>query len=90
MGSIKFTIGTTPNPNSIRISLTESVFSKPATFASADQAAGDPLAAKLFAVPGVASVFMMNDFISVNKEPSAEWPSVEPALAKTLTEHFDG
>ena len=88
MAEIKFTIGTTPNPNSVRIALTESVFTKPSTFSSAEQAAGDPLATKLFALGGVASIFMMNDFISVNKTAEADWPTLEPALAKTLTEHF--
>lgn len=88
MGDLRFRIGPTPNPNSVRVALTEPLFDAPRTFASAEQAAADPLAKRLFAVEGVVQVFMMNDFISVNKSPSSEWSDVEPKIAKVLTEHF--
>ena len=38
MAKVEFKIGTTPNPNSIRIGLSDSVFPKPESFNSAEQA----------------------------------------------------
>lgn len=90
MAKVEFQIGTTPNPNSIRIGLSDAVFPKALSFNSADQAAGDPLAAKLFAISGVTMVFMLNNFISVNKDPGVEWSAIEPKIAQALTDHFNG
>lgn len=88
MASVRFEIGTTPNPNSVRIALTESLFPKARTFTKAKGGEDDALAGKLLGVEGVVQVFMLNNFISVNKEPGAAWSAVEPAVAKVLQEHF--
>ncbi len=88
MASVRFQIGPTPNPNSVRVALSEALFPKAATFASAAAAEADPLAKKLLAVPGVVQVFMLNNFISINKDPGAEWAKVEPGVAQVLERHF--
>jgi len=88
MGDIRFTIGTTPNPNSIRIGLSRAVFAKPTTYANAQAAAGDPLVKRLFTLPGVVQVFAMNDFLSINKDPATDWSVLEPRIAQILMEHF--
>lgn len=46
-----------------------------------------PLAAKLFAIPGVVGVFFGYDFITVTKE-GAEWQHLKPAILGTIMEHF--
>ncbi|MHC5308372.1 NifU family protein [Bartonella sp. LJL80] len=46
-----------------------------------------PLAAKLFAIPGVTGVFFGYDFITVTKEDS-EWQHLKPAILGTIMEHF--
>jgi hypothetical protein len=88
MASVRFEIGTTPNPNSIRVALSESLFSKASTFATPQAAEADPLAKKLFAIAGVKQVFMLNNFISINKDPGLDWSKVEPEVAKVLMGHF--
>jgi len=45
------------------------------------------LAAKLFAIPGVTSVFFGYDFITVTKNDS-EWRHLKPAILGTIMEHF--
>ena len=37
------------------------------------EAAADPLAAAVLALPGVAAVFRTADFLTVTREPSASW-----------------
>ena len=88
MGDVRFTIGTTPNPNSIRIGLSKPVFAKPTTYANAQAAAADPLMRKIFGLPGVVQVFAMNDFLSINKDPATDWAVLEPKIAQILQEHF--
>jgi len=71
----------TPNPNAGKFAL-----GRPAvpgggsrTYHNAEQAAGDARAAALFALDGVASVFMVADFVTVTKTPDADWGSlIEP------------
>ena len=88
MSAVRFQIGTTPNPNAIRIGLSEPVFEKPATFMKAGGAPTDPLLAKLLALQGVTQVFAMSGFITVTKEAGAAWDDLEPKVAKILMGHF--
>jgi hypothetical protein len=53
-------------------------FGRPLSFASAEAAAGHELAKQIFALPGVYNVFMVQDFVTVNKLPDVPW---EPLIA---------
>jgi hypothetical protein len=85
-----FQIGTTPNPNSIRVGLSESKFAKPTTYRSAQEAAADPIAQALFGIAGVTQVFTLNNFITITKEPSASWAKIEPKVAEVLLAKLNG
>ena len=87
-GPVQFQIGTTPNPNALRVALTQVVFEKPTTYATAAAAEADPLAQRIFALGGVKQVFCFNDFITVTKEPGADWSALQPKLADVLAGHF--
>lgn len=72
----------TPNPNAVKFILREPVTSGVARqFGSNDQAQGDDLARSLFDVGSVASVFYMDNMITVEKEDAADWDDLLPALA---------
>jgi hypothetical protein len=81
---------TTPNPNAGKFSagrpLVEGKASR--SYHSAPQAAGDPLAELLFQLDGVASLFMVEDFVTVTKKPDADWrllaPQVIDIMQRTL------
>ena len=85
-----FQIGTTPNPNSIRIGLSDSLFPKPTTYKSAQEAEAHPIAKAMFAIPGVTQVFTLNNFITISKAPSADWGKIEPKVAEVLMAHLNG
>ena len=55
----------------------------PATFKkeSADQ---NPIAAALFRLDGVVSVFMVNDFVTVTKDPDTSWAELEPPARQAI------
>ena len=72
----------TPNPNAVKFILREPVTSGVARqFGSNDQAQADDLARSLFDVGSVASVFYMDNMITVEKDDAADWDDLLPALA---------
>ena len=78
----------TPNPATLkflpgRLVLPEGT----ADFRTEDEAGRSPLAERLFAVPGVAGVFLGHDFITVTKR-DAEWQHMKPAILGAIMEHF--
>lgn len=81
---------TTPNPNAIKIvvaGLTSGGGTR--SYREAAQAAGDPLAAAVMAIPGVRNVLVQEGWMSVGKSAEAEWKSLKPALKRVL-EGFEG
>lgn len=77
----------TPNPNAKRFALDTRL---PATmnFKSAEDAAGNPFAKALFEVDGVVQVFGVNDFVTVNRRPGADWEPIIEAVRKAAADHL--
>jgi hypothetical protein len=77
---------TTPNPNAGKFSAGRPIVEGKASrsYYSAAQAAGDPLADLLFQVEGVASLFMVEDFVTVTKRPEAEWQLLAPRIVDIM------
>ena len=59
-----------------------------AHFADAAAARRSPLAERLFAVPGVAGVFLGADFVTVSKVEEGDWYQLKPAVLAAIMEHF--
>jgi len=78
----------TPNPNAMKFVLSAARFAQPLSFASAAAAAAHPLAAQVFAAGGVYNVFMVRDFVTVNKLPEVDWGDLLPRL-QPMIERFD-
>jgi len=57
-------------------------------FTDGDEAGGSPLAGRLFAVEEVAGVELGADYITVTKQPDADWLTLKPALLGAVMEHF--
>lgn len=76
----------TPNPNAGKFTVGRPLVEGNASrsFYNAEQAAAEPVAAALFALDGVASIFMVEDFVTVTKEPEVEWPDLIPRITSTL------
>lgn len=76
----------TPNPNALKFTV-GAEFASPSSFA-AGQETDDPVASPLLALPGVTSVFMSADFVTVSKSPEAFWDEIAPEATRILEEHF--
>ena len=78
----------TPNPNALKFVVGDH-FDKPLSFV-AGRPADHPAAAALLALPGVTSVFMTADFVTISKAPDAFWDEITPAARHILEGHFGG
>lgn len=80
----------TPNPQSMKFVPGEAVLGAGRLgmdFPTASAAeAGSPLAATLFAVDGVAGVFLGADFVTVTKVESVDWRHIRPAILAALAD----
>ena len=79
----------TPNPAVIKFLPGRSVLeSGVADFKHAGEAGNSPLAQRLFAMAGVAGVFLGADFVSVTKDDSTDWNMLKPMVLAALMEHL--
>lgn len=78
----------TPNPNAMKFVLDHPVFARPLSFPSAESAAGHAPAEQIFALRGVYNVFMVHDFVTVNKLPDVGWGSLTAAVQTILADYL--
>jgi Fe-S cluster biogenesis protein NfuA len=68
----------TPNPQALKFILNEKLLNlETRNFKNKEEAANDPLAKGIFEIEGVASVFYMDKFITIEKDPGASWGQIQ-------------
>ena len=78
----------TPNPATLKFLPGRPVLTQGTLdIRSPDDARKSPLASALFSVPGVSSVFLGSDFVSVTKS-AGEWQHIKPSVLGAIMEHF--
>ena len=82
----------TPNPHSIKWVLGSEVApgSGGASFQQAPDESVSPLAARLFAVEGVVSVFFAANFVTVTKRPELEWTQLAQPIVDAIKQVLEG
>ena len=75
----------TPNPNAVKFVLDRPISEGPASFFNAEQATGHPIARQFFAIAGVTSVLLLGDFVTINKDASAAWPTIKRRVKQVLS-----
>ncbi len=79
----------TPNPATLKFLPGRAVMGAgTADFATAEAAERSPLAYSLFALPGVARVFLGSDFVTVTKSDMTSWQALKPEVLGVIMEHF--
>jgi Fe-S cluster biogenesis protein NfuA len=77
----------TPNPNAVKFVLKDRLtWGTTHSFNSAESAATDPLAAKLFAIPHVVDVYYTDKWITVTQDGAADWPTLLREIAMPIRE----
>jgi hypothetical protein len=74
----------TPNPNALKFMLDREISAQPTSFFSADAATDHAIASRLFAIPGVSSLLLLGDFVTVNKAADASWPPIKERVRQVL------
>ena len=80
-------IESTPNPNALKFTVGVDV-GGPKTFV-AGREEDDPLAVLLLSLPGVTSIFMTADFVTLTKTPDADWAEIAGPAQEILQSHFE-
>jgi Fe-S cluster biogenesis protein NfuA len=79
----------TPNPATLKFLPGRDVLGdRTADFAAPEAAARSPLATAIFALPGVARVFLGSDFVTVTKTADADWQALRPQVLGAIMEHY--
>src|SRR5579863_10293496 len=79
----------TPNPATLKFLPGRYVMGAgTADFASPVSAERSPLASALFALPGVARVFLGGDFVTVTKDDEIGWQNLKPQVLAAIMDHF--
>ena len=77
----------TPNPDAMKYTL-DVTLAGSFNVTSAEAASASPFAAAVFAAGGVASVFGVNDFVTVTRAPGADWEPITEAVQAAAAEHL--
>ena len=77
----------TPNPDALKFIVQQPILrSGTRSFRDFASAVGDPLGSKLFALGHITSVFYMDRFVTVNKEPEDEWSGLIDPICEAIEE----
>jgi hypothetical protein len=74
----------TPNPDALKFTLDSTL---PESF-NASGPDGTPFVDAVFAAGGVASVFGINDFVTVSRQPGADWEPITATVVAAAAEHL--
>lgn len=68
----------TPNPQALKFILNEKLLNRETrSFKNKQEAENDPLAKGIFELEGVVSVFYMERFVTIEKEPNISWGKIQ-------------
>lgn len=68
----------TPNPQALKFILNEKILNRETrSFKNKEEAEKDPLAKGIFELEGVVSVFYMERFVTIEKEPNVSWGKIQ-------------
>ena len=88
-GAVSVTPEQTPNPNAMKFTVDRKVAEKGSfSLNSANEAAASPLGKAIFALPGVVSIFGVNNFITVTKDDGTPWDRLLGPIAEALQAHL--
>jgi len=85
MDQVTVEVVPTPNVNALKFvtnrRLTEG---RSRTFRTAAEAAEVPLARRLLEIPGVVQVFVLNDFVTITRDPATPWEAIVPRAEEVI------
>lgn len=74
----------TPNPNAVKCVTDRPLAAAPRSYLTPAAVQTDPLAQRLFEIPGVTHLLFVNNWVTVSKSPQALWKDIKPAIRNVL------
>ena len=88
---VSIDIQPTPNINALKFLINRRLTEgKSRTFRAPEEAGEVPLARALLSIPGVVQVFFLNDFITITRDPQADWDEIAGQVEGAIRSHFEG
>jgi DUF971 family protein len=78
---------TTPNPDAMKFTL-DTTLPEKLDVTSPDAAVGVPFAEAVFAAAGVASIYGVNDFVTVRRQPGYDWAPIVSVVVAAAAAHL--
>lgn len=79
----------TPNPQALKFVVNEKLLvNEKRNFANKTEAENDPLAKGIFEIDGVVTVFYMDRFITIEKDPKVNWGQIQKPFVEFM-KNFD-
>jgi hypothetical protein len=82
------TVAFSPNPNAMKFSVGREV-GGPTTHVAGSEPEAE-FARELLSLPGVTSIFMTADFVTITKTPDASWDQIISEATAILESEFEG
>lgn len=82
------TVAPSPNPNAMKFSVGSPVGGPTTHVTGSDPT--EAFARDLLALPGVTSIFLTADFVTISKTPDSSWDTIIPEATAILESEFDG
>jgi Fe-S cluster biogenesis protein NfuA len=80
----------TPNPETMKFVANKLLYpGKSIDFPDIDAAAPSPMAMELFGFPFVKAVFIASNFVTITRNPDADWEDVKPTLRQFLKDYLE-
>jgi hypothetical protein len=79
-------VAPSPNPNAMKFSVGKPIGGPITHVVGSAPEAG--FARSLLEIPGVTSIFMTADFVTISKTPEASWDSITPEATTILETEF--
>jgi NFU1 iron-sulfur cluster scaffold homolog, mitochondrial len=80
----------TPNPETMKFVANKLLYpGKSIDFPDIDAAAPSPMALELFGFPFVKAVFIASNFVTITRNPDADWEDVKPTLRQFLKDYLE-
>jgi hypothetical protein len=90
--ALQLRVQRTPNPNSMLFHVNRDLTDRKSgqTFANPEAAAAAPVAAEIFKVAGVRSVFFLPNSITVTRDPAVQWEAILPDIEEAIRTGLQG
>ncbi len=74
----------TPNENAMKFTIEGKTLDSGSKTIKKENASDHPIAEAVYEVDAIVSVFLLNDFVTVTKDPSAEWSELRPLVIQAI------